>query len=82
MQRASLGHDDGDDDDVDDAEDEEEASENDDGGGGGVRGSFTSPIVVIFNNIVIFPWAGLSSGCGGSFTNQQRTIRDACSGAL
>ena len=80
MQRASLGHHDGDDDDVGE---DEEASDNDGGGGGGgVRGSFPSPIVVIFNNIVIFPWAGLSSGCGGSFTNQQRTIRDACSAAL
>ena len=80
MQRASLGHHDGDDDDVGE---DEEASDNDGGGGGGgVRGSFPSPIVVIFNNIVIFPWAGLSFGCGGSFTNQQRTIRDACSSAL
>ena len=79
MQRASLGHDDGDDDEVDD-DVEDEASDND--GGGCVRGSFPSPIVVIFNNIVIFSWAGLSSGCGGSFTNQQRTIRDACSSAL
>ena len=80
MQRASLGHHDGDDDDVGE---DEEASDNDGGGGGGgVRGSFPSPNVVIFNNIVIFPWAGLSFGCGGSFTNQQRTIRDACSSAL
>ena len=81
MQRASLGQDDDDADDVEDVVEEKEPSDND-GGGGGVRGSFPSPIVVIFNNIVIFPWAGLSSGCGGSFTNQQRTIRDACSAAL
>ena len=81
MQRASLGQDDDDADDVEDVVEEKEPSDND-GGGGGVRGSFPSPIVVIFNNIVIFPWAGLSSGCGGSFTNQQRTIRDACSSAL
>ena len=81
MQRASLGQDDDDADDVEDVVEEKEPSDND-GGGGGVRGSFPSPIVVIFNNIVIFPWAGLSFGCGGSFTNQQRTIRDACSSAL
>ena len=81
MQRASLGQDDDDADDVEDVVEEKEPSDND-GGGGGVRGSFPSPIVVIFNNIVIFSWAGPSFGCGGSFTNQQRTIRDACSSAL
>ena len=32
-------------------------------------------IIIIFNDIIIFSWAGLSFGCGASFTNQQQTIR-------
>ena len=32
-------------------------------------------LIIIFNDIIIFSWAGLSFGCGASFTNQQQTIR-------